>query len=195
MQVETFEATEITTDGVECEKEALDLIKELGLTGQQELVSGEGQLAARNPYRKMTKVEYFVYSALCPQKTELKDYSDGPIPTRILRMARSAKDSFRELQVWHPSNADIKDPVLVGVNGDRYSTREFFILGRWGEVLLPMSEMMPLAAKMFRDKMLVKLKGIQRDIEKDIERLGECADDVLADAKTDPSFHGIFREY
>ena len=53
------------------------------------------------------------------------------------------KPAFKSLEVWHSENADVKDPVLVGIRnpfGKSWET-ERDILARWGEVLAPLAEL------------------------------------------------------
>lgn len=82
MLVETFELEEVAEQPPELEAEAVALIEKLGLDGQQ----------TRIPYRKMTEEETFVYGILCPMRTPLKKYKEGPIPLRVLQVAAHATD-------------------------------------------------------------------------------------------------------
>lgn len=154
MQVETFEQVE--TVGGQAEElsspEAMELIEVLGLQGQQQMFSrrevADGDVVTRSPYRTMTTEEQHVYSVLCPQQTDITAYASAPIPVRVLQVAAHAKPFFKSLQVWHPRDAQTKDPVLVGVqvtnrtfgNGLTFPQETRFILARWGEVLLPFAE-------------------------------------------------------
>lgn len=168
MQVETFEVQEVTTSGKpeDC-AEALRLIEELGLEGQQSR-NQDGKVC---PYRKMTKDEAFVYGVLCSQKTPLNKYSDEPIPLRVLQVAAHAKTQFGALEVWHPENADIKDPVLVGVNGSPYSTQERFILARWGEVLDSFEVLKKRAIETWRSKVEASIVEARAKLESDLASL------------------------
>jgi hypothetical protein len=149
MEVETFEATELDEFGcAEDRDEAERLVYELGLEGQDRFL-GKDDSSSGNPYRKMSSEEFTVYSALMTQRTELHRFSDGPIPLRILQVAHHAKDFFGSIFVWHCPNADIKDPVLVGVNGNQFNG-EFFLLARWGDVLIPFDQLRSLASKIKR---------------------------------------------
>ena len=146
MQVETYEVPEVDfmTGEEEDSEEAIALIEELGLEGQQDLTKGDG----RFPYRKMTSEEKFVYELLFGEKTNVRAFSDGAIPLRVLQVISHASGLFDELTVWHKPNADIKDPLLVGtkeVKGTYGPTTEIFILSRWGDSLLPFSELASLA--------------------------------------------------
>lgn len=92
MQVETYEVTELDATGeLECEADAVALIEELGLAGQQELITGRGKTKQRMPYRKMTAEEFRVYNTIFGQKVNIRTYSDEPIPLRVLQVAAHAK--------------------------------------------------------------------------------------------------------
>lgn len=178
MLVETYEVPEVDAMGTpECEAEAIELIESLGLEGQQSLLKKSGGETVRMPYRKMTAEEAFVYEKVLPKKTKLQNYSDGPIPLRVLQVASHAKELYDLIQVWHPENADEKDPVLVGVNGSEYSAKERFMLARWGEELLPFSEL----AKKAGAKVRAEIKAA---CATGIAKLKACADslDELSDA-------------
>lgn len=173
MQVETFEVTEIDSEGQpECEAEALALIEQLGLAGQKKLVSkSDAGDAVRCPYRKMTLDERHVYNAICPKVTKLKDFADSPIPVRVLQVASHAKDIFDEIFVWSATDADIKDPVLVGRNSPTSYSHEYFILARWGEVLEPFDKLLKMAADMCRAK---RKTALQKALSECQAKLSVC---------------------
>jgi hypothetical protein len=160
MQVETYEALEVDCEGnVESDSEAVALIEKLGLAGQQKLIrrteSGGGTIVSRNPYRKLTAEESFVYRELCPEQCKVAEYDAGPIPLRVLQVAAHAADHFKELQVWAATSVAIKDPVLVGVKTERVAGRSWddtvtFILARWGDVLEPFDKLLEKASASFR---------------------------------------------
>ncbi len=139
MIVETYEVTELTTEGrdpVEIEAEALELIESLGLEGQQSLVHedpDEGE-PSRIPYRLMTTEEARVYSTNFPSRTPIEEYRSEPIPLRVLQVAAHARPLFDALEVWHPEEF-VADPVLVGRTGERFGRATFHLLARWGDSL------------------------------------------------------------
>lgn len=181
MLVETYEVTELDSENnPECEAEAVALIEQLGLTGQQKLLTRSNGETVRAPYRRMTLDEAFVYGKVLPQKTKLDAYSDAPIPVRVLQVAAHAKELYESLYVWHPQNADEKDPLLVGINGPYYSPRETFILARWGEELLSFAELAKKAGKILRAEIKAACgKGIT-ELRAVSESLEELTDEELA---------------
>jgi len=156
MQVETFEVTEVTSDGkcdTEKKEEAQKLIIDLGLEGQEGYYGLSDKTSDVVPYRKMTKDEGFIYRTLCPGRCGLSDFSESPIPLRVLQVAAHAQSLgyFTSLRVWHAENADVKDPVLVGIIGDAYFAKQIYLLARWGEVLESLEVMKEKALKIWRE--------------------------------------------
>lgn len=137
MKVESFEVQEVESCVGEMAAEAKSLAEQLGLKGQEQFYSEHRREAC--PYRKMTAQEKVVYDTLLPVKTDLEKYADMPIPLRVLQIAAHARSCFphASLMVWHPSNADDKDPLLVATQNhpDRSYETQHFILARWGEEL------------------------------------------------------------
>lgn len=143
MQVETYEVAELGADGsLENLEEARKLIGELDLKGQTKFLDKDTRQVF--PYRKMTLQEALVYNTLLPAETPLKEYGDGYIPLRVLQVAAHVTETgfIDTLEVWHPTNADFKDPLLIGRRwekrsdvGSKWSKHEVYILARWGDVL------------------------------------------------------------
>jgi len=159
MQVETYEEIEVDaeTGTPECDEEAARLIAELGLTGQQELLCKDKDgKTSRNVYPMLTAEQMFVFSQLFPQKTSVERYKAGPIPVRVLQVVAHGRELFEKVEVWHKESTDVelKDPLLIGCIGDYdfQSHYKRFILARWGEALVPYSELVEIAAKRYREK-------------------------------------------
>ena len=165
MKVETYETTEQGIDGpIENFDECKALADKLGLEGQVPFFNGEKKEVA--PYRKMTAQENLVYTNLLSTKTRLNKYSDSAIPLRVLQVASHAVDigicDF--IEVWHKPNADIKDPLLVGVKGSEDSGQRF-ILARWGEELLPFIELCKIVKPFIAASIKEKLDHAKREID------------------------------
>lgn len=142
MKIETFEQRETDNDAETMAHDAasLEIIQTLGLAGQ--LSQTDTKTITRNPYRQMTEDEQFVYRVLCPSVYKPESYAAGPIPLRILQILAWAKETglFKKLEIWGAASAMVKDPVLVGycTNHERSYVDDIYILGRWGEELLPL---------------------------------------------------------
>lgn len=180
LQSETFEVVETNCDGVENDTSAIELIEKLGLEGQKKLLKSKNGETLRNPYREMTREERFVYEQICPKHVKLSEYDDGPIPLRILQVAAHAHELFDRVQVWCPHSGTQSDPVLVGVNGEEYSSaRKLFILGRWGAVLEPFEALAKKAVSMYRAKSKVKCQQYITKAQQRLASLDDMVDDVI----------------
>jgi hypothetical protein len=165
--IETFECSETAAEPIEASEEAIRLLEELGLSGQQELVRPKAEKpAARCPYREMTQEEFFAYSVLCPKKVNITKYDASPIPLRVLQVAAHANslEIFHELEVWDRENVELKDPVLVAYGkGDSWN-RKRYILARWGEVLETFSVLLKRAVDAKREQLVAEAKAAAADI-------------------------------
>lgn len=160
MKVETFEVTEIGVEGpIDNFEDCKALTEKLELKGQSKFFNSEK--AEIVPYRKMTSQEALVYGKLLAKQTPLKTYEDGLIPLRVLQIASHALEIgiCDEIEVWHAPNADIKDPVLVGKKKSGKNSWEYerYMLARWGEVLLPFSELCTMAREVIVSELALKI--------------------------------------
>lgn len=191
MEVETYEALEVTSAGVECDAEAVKLIDELELDGQKSLVKADGK---RVPYRAMTATEFFVYSTLMTQRAKLKDYRVDSIPLRVLQVAAHAKPLYKRIEVWHaPEGADVKDPVLVGIvqGNPQYDWDEKqHILARWGDVLVPLSDLLKTALAAWKRATRARVLKARQELEGDAAALELVPDDAIPPQGT-PSYTGL----
>lgn len=169
MQVETFEQTEVVGGKLEAETstEAFELIAQLGLSGQEKLLSkGEGGVTTRSPYRVMTKTEFRVYECLYPDKVELAQYHASMIPLRVLQVAAHAKslNIYKGIYVWCELGRPT-DPVLVGefVPDPVYPhSTVSHILARWGDALESFDVLYEKAKKKTMDKMRLDMEEVKR---------------------------------
>ena len=175
MVVEEFSIEEVKEATVEQCDEARALVEQLGLTGQARLYrkAEAGEVAPSIlPYRKMTAQEKWVYEILLPTKSKLENYADGAIPLRVLQIAAHAQslipslgDDPWSLYVWHPKNADYKDPLLVMRKGIDWGAQEHYILARWGEELEEFGVMANKAKDIYKAKCVAKLEEARQQIE------------------------------
>lgn len=178
MVVEEFGIEEVRAATVEQCEEAAALVEQLGLIGQAKIYrkaneSGEREVAPSIlPYRKMTAQEKSVYEILLPTKSKLENYADGAIPLRVLQIAAHANSLIPSLEggpwalyVWHPKNADYKDPLLVMRKGEEYREQHFYILARWGEELEEFGVMANKAREMYKAKCIAKMEEARQQLE------------------------------
>ncbi len=167
MRIETYEceelkASEATTMAVDAE--AVSLIEQLGLEGQQAITNRE--TLTREPYREMTKLELFVWSQVCPERTEVSKYRLSPMPLRILQVIAYARslNIYERLEVWHPRQVK-DDPLLVGVPTGAVYTSRRHLIARWGESFVPFNELCEKAKAMFARQLEARLAAFKRELE------------------------------
>lgn len=176
MVVEEFSIEEVQATTVEQCDEARALVEQLGLNGQARLYrkASEGNEVVPSilPYRKMTAREKWVYDIILPTKSKLENYADGAIPLRVLQIAAHANSLIPSLEggpwalyVWHPKNADYKDPLLVMRKGEDYREQHFYILARWGEELEEFGVMANKAREMYKAKCIAKMEEARQQLE------------------------------
>jgi hypothetical protein len=160
MKVETYEVTELTTDGEQplMDEQSIALIEELGLNGQRTFITertvyGEDTVTTINPYRLITREESNVFRACFPMETAVERYEGGMIPLRVLQViahARTALPRNAKLVVWHPEDSTTRDPVLVAVPTDGNHDTKTYLLARWGEALDTMTTLKTMARQKLR---------------------------------------------
>lgn len=168
MQIESFKIESKTTelDTIAQDINAIELIAQLGLTGQQKLVNTKEQ--TRVAFRKMTLVEVEVYSLLFPEKSKVEEFETEIIPIRVLSLLKEAKDSafFIKFEVWH-SRTKKEDPILIGITGKLdpqtwnptwVSNAQNWLIARWGEALLPFDKLCEQAKKVWTDEQKMSLE-------------------------------------
>lgn len=162
MLVETFECEETNEETPEISEEAISIMESLGMTQQIEKMTKKTDTGAeRCPYREMTGEERFIYSTLCPEATELKNYHASPIPLRVLQVAAHAHEYFDVMQMWHVASLIVKDPVLVGIIGEVYrANSKRYILARWGEALDEHPAMIKQAEAIAKENLRQRLNAI-----------------------------------
>jgi hypothetical protein len=187
LQIETYGCDETQAEPIEASEEAVRLCEELGLEGQSEFAKVDGdEMTRRNPYRKMTADELYAYQTLCPQEYLLEDYSNSPIPLRVLETIAYAKQFFEVIQIWDKASAEVKDPVVVGfVNeGDKWSKSKAMIIARWGEVLETPSVLFKQAIKANKARLIEEAKVAVAESKAALERINAMSDPKIADLGT-----------
>lgn len=168
IMVETFEQTEMTALGKESEvnAEARVLIEKMGLEGQQALMIDTNE---RCPYREMSIEERNVYSVLFPEKTDVKKYSYGYIPLRVLQIAAHADSMgiYTSIFVWS-ERVKPTDPILVGV---MKKDEVFHILARWGEALDSFDKLKEKAITVLMAKRIAGYKTQIAESEKNLKAI------------------------
>jgi hypothetical protein len=92
-----------------------DLVKELGLSGQTQLVKPE---KSPIPFMHLKTGLKNILETLCPRKEDVKNYNITPIPVEILDLIMLSKREgyFTKIQVWYDERNP--DPCCVGTTSE-----------------------------------------------------------------------------
>lgn len=195
MRVETYEIVPEVTTGFDDEDKAevTALIDALELTGQRSLLMGDTSTQIRAPYRLITAEESFVYGELCPEHTNIGNYVGEAIPVRVLRMAKETGDHFDRLEIWSKASPAMKDPLLIGIKKDAESTwrENVYILARWGEELLDMSELRHVAVKQWKEKYKAQCEEIIGQAKAGLATIASRSEERIVANNSLPSGHFI----
>lgn len=117
--VETFVIEE--TQELIYDNEKLDAwnlrIKELGLTGQEKIVT---PTKSPIPFMHMKSSMIAIFQQLCPRQVEVEEYDITPIPMEILDLIALSKNEkyFSRIQIWYDDKSP--DPACVGIKSHYY---------------------------------------------------------------------------
>ena len=178
--------------------ESLDIISEMNLTGQLQLVNKEGD---RTPYAQLTEDQLTVAVHLFPKFSLLQDYKHGPIPYRVLKEAKFAREHFEYLYILHDTPAEVKDPILVGSHSQFYTWRESarpdyqssFLIARWGDALEDWSVLLKKALRVKKDKGIAKFLNLMSYLEGAKKGVQEGYIEIVEEMKTEDVLNMILR--
>lgn len=197
MKVETYECEETKTEIPQESEEAIKLINELNLEGQQGLIkkASESTEAERCPYRKIRADELFVYQQICPQHTRLVGYSEAPIPLRVLQVISHAQSLgiFKCFEVWSAQGL-VKDPVLLA-STDTWiyeNGRDIFILARWADELEEFGVLLQKAIDKWKEKAKSAIAKAKSKAEQDLAIIDSLDLDSIV-GQSLPQYDGIDR--
>lgn len=180
VQIEIYDQRELTEDGeAQVDTEAIKLIEDLGLEGQQALVNPSMETVCR--YNKLTREQAFTIRMLFSAHALVKDYNQGPIPVRVLKEIRFAKDHFKDLYILFAPPAEVIDPILVGFNGSYFagSIGESSLIARWGDALKPWSELFNFAMLKHKEKLRRKLGNFISRCQSQLSLLDTCEPSII----------------
>lgn len=154
--VETFlsnEIVELIYDNEQLEKWN-KIVEELGLKGQSQILEKEKSPV---PFLHMKQTLVKTFEELCPCKVNYKEYCIAPIPLEILDLISLSVNEkyFDKIEIWYDDKTP--DPVAVGFRYDTEEHRkagyswymEKYLIGKWGDVKRPFSELITLAKERF----------------------------------------------
>ncbi len=206
--VETF-LTEETVDLI-YDNEQLDKwnnhVKELGLTGQTQIVKGE---KSPIPFMHLKKSYKNICETICPRKVSINAYNVTPIPVEILELVALSKKEcyFDEIEVWYDEKSP--DPFVIGIKATQYYVPDgtsykyftekseasefatannkqlnratwndnFYLLGKWADVKRSWNELKEMAKTRF-------MEAKANDYHKTIKEAKRGLEDLEQDAFT-----------
>lgn len=196
MIVETYEVDEVGAEHPEVSDEAVRLVAELGLSGQRKFTEPDGdlKLKTRAPYREVTAEEMFVIKMLCPIEVDLEKYDRAPIPIRVLQVAAHAKDCgmFTKLVVRCPRSESDRDPFLLGLDKETYSSKRF-ILARWADDVDEWPALVKKALSKWKEKALATCRQAIATAETDIRLIeaGAVTIERAGDKSEGVNYYGL----
>ncbi|MEZ2446102.1 hypothetical protein AB6805_30515 [Chitinophaga sp. RCC_12] len=182
--VETFfveETASLIYDNDDLQKWG-DLVTQLGLTGQQKVVTGE---KSPIPFLWMNESLINLFKCLCPRQVDIKDYDKMPIPLEILGLVSLSEreEYFFKIEIWYDENTP--DPVCVGyrLNASperqtgwmRESYAEKYLLGKWSDVKASFAELLDRAKKRFISERGLLLRQQIKEAQRGLEDLEDTA--------------------
>jgi len=187
MKVETFECRETAAEPIEMAEEAINLIEEMGLEGQQSLVGKD-----KNDYSEVSKEQAFVIQYCTPREVDVKRYSSGPIPVRVLQVIAHAISVGMDGITIHCKESEvIDDPIVTGtmiLDPERPYSKTTFLLARWGEELTSWTKLGQLALATYKEKVKAKFFEIKTSIASEEAALSQLSVSAAAD-KGIPSYY------
>lgn len=157
MEIQIFDERELDSDlKQESDEEALDLMRELGFSAPD--------TAARICYPRPTAEQGFILSTLFPTRTKLTNYTQGTIPVRVLKEARSYMQEFpgHRLFVLSEPPATVVDPVLIASDSEyewqNDDPARWRLIARWGNALESWDKLLIKASEVHKASVIDKLK-------------------------------------
>lgn len=165
-QVESYlidETKELISE-VDKSDEWREKIKELGLTGQEELLNPEKPNASPVPFNYMNAQMNMVYRALCPKQDKIEDYNKTPIPLQVLSLIALCKQEgyFDDIYIW--SDTKTPDPIAVGCRQGGNNIINKYIIARWGDELRSYPELVTIAKERIRENFMTQLDTAKAQI-------------------------------
>lgn len=177
--VETFfveETASLIYDNEDLQKWG-DMVTQLGLNGQQKVVSGD---KSPIPFLWMNESLQNLFMCLCPTRVDVVQYDKMPIPLEILDLiALSNREGyFFKIEIWYDEKS--LDPVCIGYKAkddkpkDKWHMEyyaEKYLLGKWSDVKASFSELFERAKRRFIAERSNQLRRTIKDAQRSLEDL------------------------
>jgi len=154
-----------------------NLINGMELNGQKKLLSEKDNIPPI-PFLYLNEGMYRILTTLLPTKTKYNEYSNSPIPLKVLSILKMAVDAnyFTKILVFHSDEKS--DPALVGVTQEKinYSwgsniEEKFYLIAKWGDALKSWEVMEHEAIEILKKKCISEYNNIQNKINSSINSI------------------------
>jgi hypothetical protein len=167
----------------EVSQQWLELAESLGMEGQLSTVkklktSAETEDSkAPIPYMRLNKRWLKIMKTLCPDSTVYNKYKFSTIPLDGLAEIGLCKEKnyFEKIEIWF-DNLE-KDPLIVGSIGN-YSDKQHYLIGRFGDEVLPFEELERKALQRLTQSFKNKVEKISKTIDETVKEYLDKDDDV-----------------
>lgn len=143
------------------------IAEELGMEGQLRLIApkSSGETKNPSPYIHMNAKAERVFSILCPQVINYKQYDKSTIPREVLKeIALAEKEQyFDKICIWYDDASP--DPLVVGYIKESSYSYIRHMIARFGDEILPFEELEIKAITRLRKSMTSKLNAELSSIE------------------------------
>lgn len=153
-------------DDEEVLKEWKEHVAELGMTGQADFIQNDS-----NPsiYQLVNTSTMRIFNVLCPATIEYSKYNATTIPLEVLKeiaLCEKNKYFYKMYIKWDDVE---KDPILLGKVSDKWDS-PIHLIARWGDEILPMSELKIKAINRYIQTLKHDIKNAQANLECAAER-------------------------
>jgi hypothetical protein len=146
------------------------LAENLGMNGQlKNLKIDINGVGNPNPYMPINRKWLKIFRTLCGAKIDYKEYTKSIIPLDALKEIELCvkNNYFEKIEIWWDDIAP--DPLIVGVlNFESRFEKNFFLIGRFGDEVLPLEELEIKAINRLCLSFMNELQKAQKTIQESV---------------------------
>jgi len=144
-----------------------EICENLQMGGQlKTAVSGEDSSCNPIPYMPLNRKWLKIFKTLCSSKSEFKEYSFSTIPLDALKeiLLCVHQKYFDKIEIWYDNKE--KDPLIIGkIEGQYSSDAKFYLVGRFGDEIMPLEILEQKAAQRLADSFRTALSKMSKTID------------------------------
>lgn len=169
-----------------------EICETLEMKGQKSLIERKsGEEGNPTPFMRINKRWLKIFKVLCPSKMEYKEYNFSVIPVEgMAEIAECVHNRyFDEIEIWY-DNVE-KDPLIIGINKGRYSSdNKYFLVGRFGDEIMPLEMLEKKAIKRMRDSIKNAIDKLSKTVDESLMNyLDDDSDTVVSFSQTHRSLY------